>query len=113
MDNLLNPQEVLQLLHLEAEQAPKLYTIRPLEWVKQKQTWTAQGINHEYVVRPEHQCVRLRCVNKDGNTVHMSDFAHHQEAIVFATKHNERMALKFLKVYEPAMVQDDNQGAIV
>lgn len=80
----------------------KLYTIRPLIWRSQKQeTWEAEGIALSYVIRPEHQCVRLRCVNKDGNTVHISDFTHYKDAMMYATTHNERVAFKFLKPYEP------------
>lgn len=79
----------------------KLYTIHSLIWQSQKQeTWEAEGIALSYVIRPEYRYVRLRCVNRDGNTI-LADFTHYKDAMIYATTHNERVAFKFLKPYEP------------
>lgn len=77
----------------------KLYTIRPLEWNKEaKEKWVCEGISYLYTTQPEHHRIRLYCSKKGLNErAELYDFDSYHDMMHFASEHNTRAALKYLK----------------
>lgn len=85
----------------------KLYEIRPLTWHKeQHQTWTTQGVNCQYVIRPEYHKWRLgvffseqlndiRPILHDGTI---------DDVFEFAEKHHEGQLRVFLKAIDDSNI---------
>lgn len=79
----------------------RLYTIRPLEWDKQaKENWVCEGISYTYLSQPEHHRIRLYCSKKNSSDrAELYDFDSYHDMMHFASEHNTRAALKYLKEF--------------
>ena len=79
----------------------KLYTIRPLEWNKKAiDNWTSAGIEYNYTSHPERQRIRLYCSKKDSKyRTELYDFDSYHDMMHFASEHNTKAALKYLKEF--------------
>lgn len=83
--------------------------LKPLEWTKNGEILTAQGVNCIYVIRPERHRYRLRIADNDGRPL-LTDFDTYEQAMTEATADTKRRLRRFIH-FEYNNLKDNNFGA--